>query len=218
MLNLGLVTITWYGQSCFKIESRETTLAFDPFSKEIGLTPPRFRADVVLVTHGHPDHANVETFPGEPFAISGPGEYETRGIAVSGIATFHDAAEGKDRGLNTIFRIETEGMVLAHMGDFGEAKIREETLDALGDVDILFVPVGGTYTIDGETAADIVNQVEPRIVIPMHYALPGLKVKLAPVNDFLKAHGAKGEELDKLVIKKKDLPESSTRTIVLTVA
>ncbi|MBI4132772.1 MAG: MBL fold metallo-hydrolase [Candidatus Sungbacteria bacterium] len=213
------MTISWYGQSCFRIDTREATMAIDPFSKEIGLTPPHFKADVLLLTHQHPDHANAGAIPGEPFLVAGPGEYETRGISITGIPTFHDRKQGNERGLNTAYRIAlaAEGIVLAHLGDFGEEALREETLEAIGDIDILFIPVGGTYTIDGETAAKVVNQIEPRLAIPMHYALAGLKVKLAPVDDFLKAYGTRGaERLQKLSLKKKELPEEETRVVILT--
>lgn len=209
------LTITWYGQSCFKIDAREATLAIDPFSKELGLVPPRFQADGVLVTHGHPNHANAGAIAGEPRIIAGPGEYELKGIAIRGIPTFHDSSRGKERGLNTAFRIEAEGIAIAHLGDFGESSMGEETIDALGGIDILLIPVGGTHTIDAETAAKIAHRIEPAIVIPMHYRLPGLKEKLAPVEEFLKAYGAaKPEELEKLTVKKKDLAEGAGRVVV----
>lgn len=213
------MTITWYGQSCFRIDTREAILAIDPFSKELGLTPPRFQADLVLITHQHFDHSNADAIAGNPQVISGPGEYEVRGIGIYAIPTYHDAVEGKERGLNTVFRIhsEAEQLAIAHLGDIGEPELREETVEALGDIDVLFVPVGGTYTVDAKAAVKIVHQIEPRIVIPMHYQLPGLKVKLAPADDFLKAYGAsKAERVEKLVLKKKDLPEEETRVVVLT--
>jgi L-ascorbate metabolism protein UlaG (beta-lactamase superfamily) len=214
---LQQMNISWYGQSCYKIDTKDAVLAIDPYGKEIGLTPPRFQADLVLVTHQHPDHSNAASIAGEPRVITSPGEYEVKGVAVRGIPSFHDREEGRERGPNTIYRIDAEGMSLVHLGDFGEEKLREETLEAIGDVDILFVPVGGTYTVDGNTAAKIVNQIEPRVVIPMHYAIPGLSVKLDAVEPFLKAYGAQGaEKLDKLVIKKKDLPEDTTRVVVLS--
>lgn len=222
------MTITWYGQSCFKIETREAILAIDPFSKDIGLAPPRFHADLVLVSHQHHDHNNVAAItlrsakesgvnsdPEELTVIAGPGEYEVKGLAISGIPTFHDSRQGAERGPNTVFRIETEGIAIAHMGDFGESSIREETLGALGNIDVLMVPVGGTYTIDAEAAAKAVKKIEPRIVIPMHYALAGLKIKLAPAENFLKEYGASGlERLNKLNIKKKDLPEETKVAIL----
>ena len=215
------MTITWYGQSCFRIDTREGVVAIDPFGKAIGLTPPRFHADILLVTHAHPDHANTAAIPGTPALVTGPGEYELRGLAIQGIATFHDAKGGHERGSNTTFRIAiaSEDIVLVHLGDFGEEAMREETLEAIGDVDILMIPVGGTYTVDGETAAKIVHQIEPRVVIPMHYALPGLSIKLAPVEPFLNSYGAPptggSERLTKLVIRKRDVSEGATRVVVL---
>lgn len=215
------MTITWYGQSCFRIDTREGVMAIDPFGKHIGLTPPRFHADILLVTHAHADHANTAAIHGNPALVTGPGEYELAGLAIQGIPTFHDAIGGRERGLNTAFRIEiaSEGITLAHLGDFGEEAMRGETLEALGDIDLAMIPVGGTYTIDGPTAAKVVSEIEPRLVIPMHYALPGLAIKLAPVESFLKSYGwapAGGpERLEKLVIRKKDLPEDATRVVLL---
>ncbi|MDO8600586.1 MAG: MBL fold metallo-hydrolase [bacterium] len=210
------MVITWYGQSCFKLQSGELVGVIDPFGKEIGLTPPRFRADFLLITHPHFDHANKDTIPESPFCIEGPGEYEVKGVTVRGIQTYHDASEGKERGLNTIYMIEMEGIKICHLGDFGEKEIRDETLEKIGDVDILLVPVGGHYTTDGEEAAKVVNKIEPRIVIPMHYKISGLKVNLDSAEKFLKEMGAKGVDAEeKLVIKEKDLPQEETRVIVL---
>ncbi|OHA09200.1 MAG: hypothetical protein A3B37_01515 [Candidatus Sungbacteria bacterium RIFCSPLOWO2_01_FULL_59_16] len=210
------MTLTWYGQSCFKVDTREVTLAIDPFSKDIGLTPPRFRADLVLVTHQHPDHANAAAIAGNPAVIAGPGEYEVKGIAIRGIPTFHDSRGGRERGPNTAFRIEAEGIALVHLGDFGESELREETAEALGNVDVLLVPVGGTYTVDGETAARLVHRVEPKIAIPMHYRLPGIRVKLEPAEDFLRAMGARTvTPVEKISLKRRDLPEKQTQIVVL---
>ena len=211
------MVITWYGQSCFKIQSGDLVIVTDPFGKDIGMTPPRFKADVVIVTHEHFDHNNVDSIPEGAFIVRGPGEYEIKGIAITGIPTFHDKSQGKERGRNTVYVIEMEEMRMAHLGDFGEGEIRPETLEAMGEVDILFVPVGGTYTIDAETAAEVVNAIEPKIVIPMHFAIPGVKVKLDGASDFLKEMGVKTQSAEeRLTIKKKDSSESeSTRVVVL---
>lgn len=210
------MVITWYGQACFKIQSGDLVVAIDPFTKEIGLTPPRFKTDVALVTHGHFDHNNVESLSGEPFIITGPGEYEVKGVMVRGIETYHDKAQGKERGLNTIYKIEMEGISLLHMGDFGEEKVRDETLEEIGDVDVLMIPVGGTYTITGLEAAKATKQIEPAYVIPMHYKLPGVKADLESAEAFLKEMGAsKTEPMEKLTLKKKDIPEEGKTTVIV---
>lgn len=210
------MVLTWYGQSCFKIQSGDLVIAIDPYNKEIGLTPPRFKADIIAVTHGHHDHNNVESMPEGAFVLNGPGDYEIKGVAVTGIPTFHDDKEGKERGANTAYVFDIEGIRVAHLGDFGEAKIRPETVDELGEIDILLIPVGGTYTIDAELAAEVANAIEPKVVIPMHYAIPSLKVKLDGVDTFLKEMGVKNvSPEDRLTIKKKELIESNTTSVVV---
>lgn len=208
--------IQWHGQSCFKIQSGDLVLVIDPYSKELGLTPPRYRTDIVLVTHNHYDHSNLSSLGGEPFLISGPGEYETKGVYIHGIPSFHDSVQGKERGVNTIYVVEIDGVCIAHLGDFGEGPLRDETLDSIGDVDILMIPVGGKYTIDGEDAGKVVKQIEPTIVIPMHYKIPGIGVALDPVDQFLKEMGAqKTDPQEKLVIKKKDIIEDEKIEVVV---
>lgn len=212
------MVIQWYGHSCFKITSGELVLVVDPYAKEIGLTPPRFRSDIALVTHNHPDHSNTDALAGEPFLISGPGEYEAKGISIQGIDSYHDNAQGKERGRNTIYRISMEDITLLHLGDFGENEMRDETLEKAGEVDILMIPVGGKYTIDAAAAAKVVKQIEPRVVIPMHYKIPGLTLPLENADPFLKETGAgKIEPQEKLTLRKKDLAEGEkTRVVLLT--
>lgn len=192
-------------------------MVIDPFSKEIGLTPPRFRADLVLITHKHYDHSNAESLTGDPLIIQDPGEYEVKGVYLRGINTFHDETQGKERGMNTVYKIELEEITITHLGDFGEEVLRDETLDEIGDTDILMIPVGGRYTIGGEEAAKVARRIEPRLVIPMHYKIPGLKIDLDSAETFLKEIGApKQEAQDKLTIKKKDLIEKEKmETVVL---
>lgn len=212
------MVITWYGQSCFKIQSGETVLFTDPFAKEIGLTPPRGQANIVTISHNHFDHNNDEALTGEPLVIDGPGEYESKGVDIKGILSFHDDKEGKERGTNTIYIIDMEGMKICHLGDLGQAKLTAEQVEKIDGVDILMIPVGGTYTIDEEMAAEIINQIEPRIVIPMHYKIPGLTSKVEGVDAFLKEMGvAKKETVDKLTLKKKDLPEGDMQVIVMRI-
>jgi L-ascorbate metabolism protein UlaG (beta-lactamase superfamily) len=212
------MVIQWYGQSCFRIQSGDLLIAVDPFSKEIGLTPPRFRTDIVLVTHAHYDHDNVEALAGNPFVVAGPGEYEMKGVHIQGIPTFHDRSQGKERGTNTVYRLALEGLRLVHLGDFGEGVLRDDTLEEIGDVDIAMVPVGGTYTIGAEDASRVVKQLEPRFVIPMHYRLRNLGIVLAPVDDFLKEMGGSPQHTaDRFTVRKKDVgEEEKTETILLS--
>ena len=191
-------------------------MAIDPFGRETGLTPPRFKADVLLVTHDHEDHSNIEAIQGEPFLIKGPGEYDVKDITVQGLQSFHDKRKGQDRGLNTIYVIEIEDVRVCHMGDFGEGELREDLREKLGEIDILLIPVGGVYTIDAEEASKIVSELEPKIVIPMHYRIEGLNYKIDQVEKFIQEMGEKKiEPEERLVIKKKSIEENKTQLLLL---
>jgi L-ascorbate metabolism protein UlaG (beta-lactamase superfamily) len=213
--------ILWKGQACFSLtfqrqKQEQVKIIIDPFDDSLGLRVPSFEADVVLSTHDHFDHNNIAAVKGDPFVVTSPGEYEVKDVFIRGIQSFHDDAQGKERGVNTIFVLEAEGMRVCHMGDFGQHELVAEQVGEIGNIDVLFVPVGGTYTIDGKQAAKIVGQIEPRMVIPMHYALPNLKVKLAKADDFLEALGIKGEDIqNKLTVKMRDLPAEETKVVVL---
>ena len=213
------MVISWYGQACFKLSSGSQTLIIDPFEKGIGLTPPTGEATMVLVTHDHSDHNNVGSLKGSPFIIDGPGEYEYQGTRVRGLRSYHDDKKGADRGANTIYVIRMEGLRVVHLGDLGQTELTDKQVENIGSVDVLMVPVGGQFTINGSEAPAIVNQIEPRVVIPMHYAQPGLKVKLDGVDVFLKEMGVKDiEAQDKLTIKKSALAEEGkTEVVVLKV-
>ena len=217
------MTITWYGHSCFRIEAHSTSsgqakeaisILIDPFSKEIGLRPPKIKDDLVLVTHHHFDHDNVSEVNPEALVIDGPGEYEKHGIQVRGISSFHDKTNGKERGLNTIYLIKAEDMTLCHLGDLGQDKLDDGQVEEIGDVDILMVPVGGTYTIDAKEAAGIVGQIEPKIVIPMHYKIKDLKVEVSGPDKFLKEIGLSPEKVDKFKIAKKNLPAEEMKLVM----
>lgn len=214
--------IVWKGQSCFQIlasprKQESLKIVLDPYGEEIGLKLSPLEADVALFTHDHEDHNNAKALKASPFLIANPGEYDVKGAYIKGIFSYHDEKEGQERGANTMYTLEVEDLRICHMGDFGQQELNAEQLEAIGDVDVLFVPVGGTYTIDAKGASHVVNQIEPRIAIPMHYALPKLKVKLASVEEFLKVMGAKNvQPQEKLTIKKKDLTAEETQIVVLT--
>ncbi len=215
--------IIWRGQSCFQLiasrqKNGQVSIVIDPFSEELGLKLPKMEADILLVTHNHYDHNNIKAVSGGPFLINGAGEYELKGVSIQGISSFHDDSGGSQRGLNTIYTIEAEEMKLCHLGDFGQKELTPAQLEEIGGVDILIIPVGGTCTVDSKQAAKIVNQIEPRIVIPMHYQLPKIKVKssLDGVDKFLKVLGMKSiAPQPKLLLKKKDLPEEEMKIIVV---
>lgn len=216
--------IQWYGQSCFKIQSGEITLIIDPFSKEIGLNPPRGKADIVLSTHSHDDHNNIDGFE-DAFIVNTPGEYEIKGVAIKGVESCHDDVGGKEFGINTIYAIEIDEIKVGHLGDLGQKELTAEQVDAIGDIDILIVPIGGSYSLDGQKMATldadgakkIINQIEPRIVVPMHYSIDGNKIKMEGPEKFLKMFGVSEKDaVSKISIKKKDLPQDEqTKAIVM---
>lgn len=160
----------------------------DPFSDDLGYTRPRIRADVVTISHEHVGHSNRVGFRGGPKFFDGPGEYEVKGVFVSGIATYHDGRRGSVRGRNTVFVYEFDSMTVCHLGDLGHVPAQEE-VEALGDVDVLLVPVGGLHTIDASRAAEVISLIEPGLVIPMHYKTPVEEARLQAVDKFLKEMG-----------------------------
>jgi len=163
---------------------------------------------LLLITHYHQDHQNVKAIKGQPFIIEGPGEYEVKGAFIRGIDSYHDNVKGRERGKNTIYSFQVEDIRTCHLGDLGQKELTEEQVEKIGEIDILMIPVGGNFTISAEEATKIINQLEPTIIIPMHYKIPRLTVKLDGPEKFLKKMGTKSpERLEVLSIKKKDLPE-----------
>lgn len=201
--------ITWYGQSCFRLRDRLATVITDPHDKSIGYILPRMRADIVTVSHGHPDHNYVRGVKGEPKIIDGPGEYEVRGVFITGIPTFHDREKGASRGRNTVFLFDFEGLTVCHLGDLGHVPTRSQ-VEALSDIDVLLIPVGSVSTINAAQAAEVISLLEPRLVIPMHYKTRVLKVKLDPVSKFLKEMGLSNlATQERLKVTKSTLPEET---------
>ena len=191
----------------------------DPFHKEkVGLKPPKIKDDIVLVTHEHSDHNNLEDINPEAFLINNPGEYEKRGIAIRGISSYHDKVEGKERGINTIYVLKAEDMTICHLGDLGQEKLDEKQVDEIGDIDILLVPVGGTYTINYKEAIGVIGQIEPKIIIPMHYKVTGhTSTVLDGPEKFVKELGLAPEKVDKYKISKKLLPLEEMKLVMLEI-
>lgn len=220
--------IIWKGHSCFEIISKsskgkEVKILIDPFSEKIGLKPLSIEADILLISHDHQDHNNKKVVKGSPFLISGPGEYEIKEIFIQGIEAWHDNSQGKERGKITIFKIESEGIKICHLSDLGQKELNSDQLGKIGDIDILMIPVGGIPhqnhwwgTISAKEASKIISQIEPKILIPMHYLIPKLKIKLDPLDKFLKVMGQKSSQpQNKLSVKKKDLPTEGMKIIIL---
>ena len=218
-----MAKISWRGQSCFEIsvsnsKDHEANIIIDPFDEEIGLRVPNLSGEILLVTHNHHDHNNIKAVLSKPFVIEGPGEYEIKGVFVQGIPSYHDDSSGKERGQNTIYTIEAEDMRFCHLGDLGQKELTDEQLEKIGTVDVLMIPVGGTYTISSTEAMKIVSQIEPKVVIPMHYEIPKLKIKLDPVEKFLKAMGKNAGATipqEKFLAKESTMPKEGTEVVVL---
>lgn len=182
--------ITWYGHACFRLRGREGTVVTDPFDKSVGYSLPRITANIVTISHDHPGHNNARAVKGNPYVIAGPGEYEVHGIFVFGIPTFHDKRQGRDRGANVVYLIEMEGLTVCHLGDLGHVPTQSQA-EALSEVDVLLIPVGGASTLSAAAAAEVINLIEPRLIIPMHYKTRATKMRLASVNKFLREMGVK---------------------------
>lgn len=208
--------ITWFGQSFFRLKGKTTTLLIDPFDPEmVGLKLPKdLSASVALTTHNHGDHNNTKVITNQKLIIAGPGEYEVEGVTITGTRTFHDKTGGSERGINTVYNMTVDGVNVVHLGDLGH-ELTEEQITEIGTVDVLLVPVGGVYTITASEAVKVVNQLEPRIVIPMHYKVDGLKIELETAEPFLKEMGAESvEATPKLSITKDKLPEETTVVVL----
>jgi len=213
------MNITWYCQSCFKLQSKDIVLITDPFDKKIGLKPPFGAADIVTISHNHYDHNNSQVIKGEPFIVDGEGEYEIKKVSIRGIESCHDNNKGADRGFNIIYVIEMEDISICHLGDLGQETLASNQLEKIGRVDILFIPIGGVFTIDWKSANNIISQIDPRIIIPMHYKIPGGIGDLKKLDDkekFCKEHGIQSNDIvEKFSIKKKELPQEDVKVVIL---
>jgi len=212
--------ITYLGHSSFKIRGKSAGIVTDPFdSKFVGLKFPSTEAEIVTISHSHPDHNQSGLVKGVKMVVEGPGEYEICGISIIGIGTYHDDKKGSLRGKNTVYVYEVDSLRVAHLGDLGEA-LSDEQVSLLGNIDVLMIPVGGEYTIGPKEAVKVVSAIDPYFVIPMHYRTPNLNqenfLKLFPVTDFLAESGLPVESVSKFSLKKEDiLADQSTKIILL---
>lgn len=200
--------ISWLGHSCFKITGKQATVITDPFSPELGYSLGNHTADILTISHQHPGHYYTEGIAGNPRLVTGPGEYEIGGVLIIGVATRHDAEGGAERGKNTVYLLEVDDIAVCHLGDLGHA-LTSDQIEEIDSVDVLLVPVGGGSTIDAAAAAKVVRQLEPGIVIPMHYKTDGLNRELETVDAFLKEIGANSITAQpKLSVTKSSLTDS----------
>jgi len=207
--------ITYHGHSCFKLKGKRGTVVTDPYDSYVGFSMPGMSADIITVSHQHKDHNAIGNVKGteqrqNPFIIDAPGEYEIGGISVFGDRFYHDASKGSERGENIAFTILLDDLRICHLGDLGHT-LSDDEVAKIGMVDVLFVPVGGTFTLDPEKAMQVIRAIEPSIVIPMHYRLPEHDEKvfgdLKTLADFTKEYGAEPAPEGKLIVEKERLPE-----------
>ena len=207
--------ITYHSVEFFKVQFGDTIIAFNPISKESKFKPTRFFADIALVSLNHPDMngtLNLSYNGKDPFVISGPGEYEVKDVFIKGFAS-KSMYEGKER-INTVYSVTIENTNLCFLGALSDINLSNEVKEELGDVDVLFLPIGNDGVLDAAQAEKLSVEIEPKIIIPMHYGEVGVKDAL---KKYLKEAGEENiKPIDKLTLKKKDLEGKEGETIVLS--
>lgn len=202
--------ITWLGHACFRLRGKERTVLIDPYDKSTGYTLGRPNADIVLITHDAPGHNNSAAVHGEPRIISSPGEYEIGGVSVIAVRTHRGDPNARNRERNVVFALQVDDLNICHLGGL-DTKLTEEQLEALGNVDVLLVPVGGGDSLSAAHANEIVNMLEPKYIIPMHYKTEAETGEFEGVDRFLREIGAKEvEPQPKLSVTRQNLPEDQT--------
>jgi L-ascorbate metabolism protein UlaG (beta-lactamase superfamily) len=203
--------ITWYGHACFRLKDRATTVVTDPYDRTLGLPLPHPKADIVTISHNTPHHNHIEGVKGEFKVIDGPGEYEIGGVFITGIHLATPKKDGNNDVVtqNNIYVIYIEDIAVCHLGDLNHVPTQNQVED-LGSIEVLMVPVGGQNALSAAQAAEVISLIEPYIVIPMHYHLPELAIKLDPIDKFLKEMGlTKADTVDTLKLTKASLPEET---------
>lgn len=201
------MTIKWLGHSSFYIKTEGTSFVTDPYNPRVGLTFPNISADIVTVSHNHYDHSFTSGVGGNPKIVDKPGGYGINNVQINGIESFHDNQKGSVRGPNIIFKFYAEGINLAHFGDLGHV-LNDDQIHSLLPLDIIMLPIGGTYTIGPDEANIIIDQVKPKIILPMHYHTSGLTISthLSSIDDLFNKTRLNHEKLTELIISKEMLP------------
>lgn len=204
--------ITWYGRACFRLKGREATVITDPCPPATGFVAGKHEVDLLTISHAHADHSYTRSITAG-MTLTRPGEYEYKDLLVTAVGTWHDAVGGAERGGNVVFAVEVDGVHICHLGDIGHL-LTDEQLSDLGPIDVLLVPVGGNFTVSPTEAAAIVAQVEPKIVIPMHYAIDGGSTDLLGPETFLHELAAEPIRQPKALVTPSTLP-AETQVVVL---
>ena len=206
--------ISWLGHSCFQLRGKNVTLITDPFSPQLGHSLGKISAPIVTISHNHPGHNFAGGVDGDPRIVRGPGEYEISDVLITGVASYHDNKHGQELGRNTIYIIHIDDLIICHLGDLGHI-LQEEQLEEVADADMLLVPIGGQHTINAAQAAEVISQVEPHIVIPMHYSPPIGDVP-NPLDKFCREMGIEAlNPQPKLSITRSALP-AETQVVILS--
>ena len=201
------MNITWYGERCVRIESKEGSVLIDPFDpKETGMRGPVIKDDVILLSAYDQSKEVLARLNDDAFIVRGPGEYERKGIAIHGIQAYQDSQQGRELGLCTIYRLTADDLTVCHLGALGQEKLTDEQLEAIGDPDILIIPAGGQSALDPKAAAALANQIEPKIIIP---------VQSEKAERFIKELGLPVQKMQSLRIQKKQLPTDQTLLVIL---
>ncbi len=204
--------LTWYGLSCFRLSERKhASIVTDPFNPALGIDLPNLRADVVTVSHNAKGHNNIKGVSSKQHVLDGPGEYEIGNVFITGIATNRDANSLH----NVLYMFDFSGITVAHLGDMHKVPTQTQ-IEALEEINVLLVPVGGGKSLNAAQAAELVSMLEPNIIIPMHYKIPGLKLELDSVDRFLKEMGVTDPKEDSsLRVSASSMPEE-TEVVILT--
>jgi len=208
--------IQWLGHSCFKLVSdKGISIVTDPFDETVGYPVPEVEADIVTMSHEHFDHNCHRVIKGNPELVSKVGFFYVKDIPIKGIPTFHDDVEGKKRGSNIVYCFDIDGIHVCHCGDLGHG-LNDHQIKEILPVDVLLIPVGGTYTIDATAAARVATALAPRIIIPMHFKTSAIDFPIQGVDPFLQLMGG-GQHLHKniLMVDQKGLEGGERRVIVL---
>ena len=207
--------ISWLGHSCFQLRGKNVTLITDPFSPQLGHSLGKISAPIVTISQNAPGHFYADGVAGIPRVVRGPGEYEISDVLITGVASYHDQKHGQELGRNTIYIIHMDDLVICHLGDLGHI-LQEEQLEEVADADLLLVPIGGQNTINATQAAEVISQVEPHIVIPMHYSL-SIGDTANPLDKFCREMGIEAiNPQPKLSITRSALP-AETQVVVLSI-